>query len=160
VVKQRALIASNHKRFTRELSRLVQMLDPRNEVVGEAASSFDVLVCCGELRPDLVLLDLSLRPGNALDLVSHIQRMSPLSAVVVISNEPGSDYRDAAIEAGAIDYVNALELPTMLPAVLQRATGRTSLREARQPALELVRPEEETPLPMTQPDNAHEPRPP
>jgi two-component system response regulator NreC len=160
VVNQRVLIASNHKRFGSGLSRLVQLLDPRIEVVGEAATSFDVLVCSGELRPDLVLLDLSLRPGNALDLVTHIHRLSPITAVVVISNEPDADYRQAAIDAGALDYVNVLELPTMLPAALERVSGRASSREKKQPTPERVRLEDTSPLPVSPPGNANEPRPP
>jgi DNA-binding NarL/FixJ family response regulator len=158
VVKQRVLIASNHKRFRYELSRLVQVLDPGIEVVGEAATSFDALVCSGELRPDLVLLDLSLRPGNGLDLVTHIHRLSPVTAVVVISNQPDADYREAAIEAGALDYVNVLELTTMLPAALEAVNGRINSPENRQ-TTEPILLEVTPPLPPA-PGNAVRSRPP
>lgn len=121
VVKQRIVIASNHKRFRLELSRLVQLLDPSVDVVGEGVTSFGTLVCSAELRPDLVLLDHSLRPGNALDLVAHIHRLSPDTQVMMISNEPDAGYRQAAIEVGALDYLDVLELTTTLPAALQLA---------------------------------------
>ncbi len=159
VVKQRVLIASNHQRFRYELSRLVQVLDPGIDVVGEATTSFDVLVRSGELRPDLVLLDLSLRPGNGLDLVTHIHRLSPVTAVVVISNEPGADYREAAIEAGALDYVNVLELATVLPAALEVVSERINSPEKGQtsaPVLLEVTP----PLSPAPQGDAAEPRPP
>jgi YesN/AraC family two-component response regulator len=137
----------------------VQLLDSNIEVVGEAATSFDVLVCSGELRPDLVLLDLSLQPGYALDLVTHIQRLSPVTVVVVISNEPDADYRQAAIEAGALDYVNVLELTTMLPAVLELINERTNSHETKQTTTEPVLLEDTQP-PLTQTGMANEPRPP
>ena len=160
MVTQRMLIASKHKRFRQGLARLVQLLDPGIEAVGEAATSFDVLVCSGELRPDLVLLDLSLRPGNALDLVTHIHRLSPVTAVVVISNEPDADYRQAAVEAGALDYVNVLELSMKLPAVLEQISERIDSHEKRRTTTEPVLLEDTPPLPLTPPGNVDEPRPP
>lgn len=152
VVKHQLLIASSHKRLRYDLSRLVQLLDPSVTVVGEAATSFDVLVRSVELRPDLVMLDLSLRPGNALDLVTHIHRLSPVTAVVVISIQPDAGYRQAAIEAGALDYVDMLELTTMLPATLDRHAGHREQGQSRTP--EQV--EDTQPLPQPQSGTAGE----
>lgn len=128
-MKVQTLVASSHDKFRRDLTRCLQLLDPRIEVVGEASTAFDALVSSNELRPDLALLDLSLWPGNALDLVTHIRRFSPDTAVVVISTESAADYRQAAIDAGALDYVDVLELTTMLPATLERVDGFVRCRE-------------------------------
>ena len=160
MIRQRVLIASKHQRFRHEISRLVQVVDPSIEIVGEAATSFDVLVSVGELRPDLVLLDLGLRPGNGLDLVKHIHRLSPATAVVMISNEPDADYQEAAIQAGALDYVNVLDLTTMLPAALALVNGHinspeTTRTTTRPALLDVTPPQSSTPQKI-----AAEPHPP
>jgi DNA-binding NarL/FixJ family response regulator len=160
VVKQRTLIANNNKRFRHDLSCLVQLLDPRIEVVGEATTSFDVLVCTIELRPDVVLLDLGLRPGNGIELVTHIHRLSPLTAVVVIGNEPDSAYRQASIKAGAIDYVSVLELTTMLPAALELVNERANSHEKARTTTQAALIEDTQPLPPMQSGIADKPRPP
>lgn len=128
-MKVQTLVASSHNKFRRDLTRFLQLLDSRIEVVGDATTAFDALVTSNELRPDLALLDLSLWPGNALDLVKHIQRLSPATAVVVISTEPSADYRQAAIDAGALDYVDVLELTTTLPAIVERVDRFVNCRE-------------------------------
>lgn len=160
MVNQRVLIASKHQRFRYEISRLVQVVDASIDIVGEAATSFDVLVNSCELLPDLVLLDLSLRPGNGLDLVKHIHRVSPLTAVVMISIEPDADYREAAIEAGALDYVNVLDLTTMLPAALELVNGRINSTEKAHTVTGPSLTEFTQPLTTTQHGPAAEPRPP
>jgi DNA-binding NarL/FixJ family response regulator len=129
VVKVQTLVASSHNKFRRDLTRCLQLLDPRIEVVCEAATGFDALVSSNELRPELALLDLNLWPGKALDLVSHIHRLSPDTAVVVIGTESDADYRQAAIDAGALDYVDVLELTTMLPSTLEKVDRFIRRRE-------------------------------
>lgn len=128
-MKVQTLVASSHKKFRRDLTRCLQLLDHRIEVIGEATTAFDALVSSIELRPDLALLDLSLWPGNALDLVTHIHRLSPDTAVVVISTELAADYRQAAIDAGALDYIDVLDLTAILPTVLERVDRFVSGRE-------------------------------
>ena len=128
-MKVQTLIASSHNNFRRDLTRCLQLLDPRIAVVGEATTAFDALVSSNELRPDLALLDLSLWPGNGLDLVTYIHRLSPDTAVVVVSTESVADYRQAAIDVGALDYVDVLELTIMLPAILERVERFVSSRE-------------------------------
>jgi hypothetical protein len=78
----------------------------------------------------------------------------------MISNEPDADYREAATTAGALDYVNVLDLTTMLPAALALVNGRINSPEKThtltRPAL-LEVPPPPSPAP---PEIAAEPRPP
>jgi len=120
VAKLKTVVASKHERFKWDLARCVQLLDPCIEVVGAAATSAEVLASITQLGPDLVLLDLNLQPVNALQLIPYIRRRCSGTAVVVISNEPVTDYREAALRAGALGYVDVLELTATLPLILDR----------------------------------------
>lgn len=119
MTKLRTLIASNDRTFRYLLAGYMQLLDPCIDLVGEATTTAETLVALREQELDLVLLDLSLQPGNPLGLVARIRRLSS-TAVVVIGPQPAAEYREAAIAVGALDYVDVFELGTALPEALRR----------------------------------------
>ncbi|HEU4752150.1 MAG TPA: response regulator [Armatimonadota bacterium] len=132
----RALVVSQHRTFRRDLARYVESLQPEVAVVGEVVGAYQALDRVEVLQPELVLLDLALRPGSALELAGRIHCQSPATAVVVVGNEPAADYRDAALEAGALDYVDVLELASQLPAALRLVERLSAYREEREAAPE------------------------
>lgn len=127
------LIVSGDRTFRSVLAGHVRLLAPWVGLIGEATTVEDALLVTRDRQPDLVLLDLSLWPGNPLRLVAHIRRQSP-AAVVAIGNQPAAEYRDAAIAAGALDYVDVLELGATLPAVLERVPELIDCYKPTQPA--------------------------
>jgi len=149
-MRLRTLVASSHGDFRCNLARLVQLLDPCIEVVGEAATAGDVLAAVGDLRPDLTLLDLGLWPGNTLQLVPHIRRQSSTALVVVIGNQSDLDYREAALAAGALDYVDVLDLTTALPAALARVPQLIACRDRIRQTTSSVELDETRPSPVVQ----------
>jgi hypothetical protein len=58
---------------------------------------------------------------NTLELIERIHAQWPATAVVVVGNELASDYRHLALAAGALEYVDVLEITTQLPAALRLA---------------------------------------
>lgn len=119
VTKLRTLIASDDRTFRDLLAGYVRLLDPCIDLVGEATTTAEALLAIRDQQLDLILLDLSLQPGNALGLVARMWCLSS-AAIVLIGYQPEAGYRDAAIAAGALDYVNVFELSTALPAALRR----------------------------------------
>lgn len=119
MTKLRTLIASNDRTFRYLLAGYMQLLDPCIDLVGEATTTAETLGALRDQEFDLVLLDLSLQPGNPLGLVARIRRLSS-TAVVVIGPQPAAEYREAAIAVGALDYVDVFELSTALPVALGR----------------------------------------
>ncbi|HET7038082.1 MAG TPA: response regulator [Thermomicrobiaceae bacterium] len=130
----RALVVSQHKIFRHDLARYVQSLQPAVEVIDEVVGACQALDSVATLQPELVLLDLALRPGSALELAGRIRCQSPATAVVVVGNEPAADYRDLALEAGALDYVDVLELGAQLPAALRLVERLSTYRAEREEA--------------------------
>lgn len=96
----RILVVDDHEGFR---SSMVQALDliPDVEVAGEARSADEACDIVLTLKPDVVLLDLSMPGMDAMDATRRIRRTNPLSQVVVLSAFDGPQIEQAAIAAGA-----------------------------------------------------------
>jgi len=92
------------------------------EVVGEAADGREAIRCAEELRPDLMLLDLSMPRTNGLEALQDIKRVSPGTRVLVLTVHKTEDYVFTALKAGADGYVlkdsTATELQLAVRSVL------------------------------------------
>ncbi len=111
-------------------------------VCGEAEAVTDALELVKTERPDLVIVDLSLKSGQGLDLIKRIHACSANTKTLVSSMYDESLYAERALRAGALGYVNKQEMsekiieairyvldgkiylsPTMTERLLQRAVG-------------------------------------
>lgn len=100
----RILIVDDHAVLR---SGLKLLLAPEQgiEVVGEAGDAFEALAQVRRLRPDLVLLDLSLPGLDGLDLLSRVRAEMPWVKVLVLTMHDDPGYLKRALEAGACGYV-------------------------------------------------------
>jgi DNA-binding NarL/FixJ family response regulator len=96
----RILVVDDHEGFR---SSMVQALDliPDVEVAGEARSGDEACNVVLTLKPDVVLLDLSMPGMDAMDATRRIRRVNPGSQVVVLSAFDGPQIEQAALAAGA-----------------------------------------------------------
>lgn len=96
----RILVVDDHEGFR---SSMVQALDliPDVEVAGEARSGDEACDIVLTLKPDVVLLDLSMPGMDAMDATRQIRRVNPSSQVVVLSAFDGPQIEQAALAAGA-----------------------------------------------------------
>ena len=74
-------------------------------VVGEASDGQGAVDLATELRPDVVLLDLSMPRMDGLQAAELIRAELPDARVVVLSGYPASRMRQVALAAGADDYL-------------------------------------------------------
>jgi two-component system response regulator NreC len=74
-------------------------------VVGEAGTAREALAEAARLRPDFILLDLTLPDGNGLDLLPRLVAAAPGAKVIVLTMHEGEDYFFRALQAGAVGYV-------------------------------------------------------
>ena len=79
--------------------------DPGLRVVGETASGEDALKLALELRPDVVLLDISMPGWSGLETAQKINTACPATKIVMLTVSEDKDKLFAAFKAGARAYV-------------------------------------------------------
>jgi DNA-binding NarL/FixJ family response regulator len=79
------------------------------EVCGEAESEEQAIELVRQMKPDLVLVDISLKSGHGLELIKRIRSMEPTVKMLVISGFQESLYAERACRAGALGYLNKQE---------------------------------------------------
>lgn len=79
------------------------------EVCGEAESEEQAIELVRQTKPDLVLVDISLKSGHGLELIKRIRSMDPAIKMLVISGFQESLYAERACRAGAMGYLNKQE---------------------------------------------------
>lgn len=101
---------------------------PDFAVVGEAADAGEALDVLEQARPDVVVLDLTLRDRDATGLVGEIRRRWPRLRVLVLSMHEESLYAERMLALGAHGYVMKQEAPAEFLRALRRvAAGEVHL---------------------------------
>jgi DNA-binding NarL/FixJ family response regulator len=102
--KLRILLADDHK-MVREGLRVLLDKQPGMMVVGEAANGKEALAKAGELKPDVVVMDLSMPELNGLQATGLLRSKHPEIKVVVLTGHEDVSYLTQLCKAGAAGYV-------------------------------------------------------
>lgn len=102
--KKTVLIVDDHPLFREGLKTLL-MRHAGFEVVGEAGTGAEGLTKARDLKPDLVLMDVSLPDENGVEVTRNVMRILSNTRVVMISMHSKIDYITEAFRAGAMGYV-------------------------------------------------------
>jgi DNA-binding NarL/FixJ family response regulator len=76
-----------------------------HEVVAEAGSINEAQAFMAHTNPDALVVDINLPDGSGFDLVAWSRKISPLTAIVVLTLNDGADYVRAAKRAGANAFI-------------------------------------------------------
>ncbi|WP_437192519.1 response regulator [Planctomicrobium sp. SH527] len=99
------LLVDDHPLIRKGMYTLIsQEADLR--VIGEAAEMGDAVRLANELQPDLMVVDISLRSGNGLELVKQIHSSQPHIRMLVCSMHDESLFAERCLRAGAGGYLN------------------------------------------------------
>jgi len=121
----RVLIADDHAVLRSGLAMLLR-LQSDLAVVGEAADGTEAVARAGELRPDVVLLDLSMPGPSGGEVIRQVLRVSSKSRVLVLTMHDDPAYLAAAMLAGAAGYVVKKVADTeLIQAIRAVHAGRT-----------------------------------
>jgi len=75
------------------------------EVVAEAGSVNEAQAFMAQTNPDAIIVDINLPDGSGFDLVAWSRRVSPRTAIVVLTLNDGAEYVLAAKSAGANAFI-------------------------------------------------------
>jgi two-component system response regulator NreC len=98
----RALLVDDHQ-IVRSGVRRVLEATGRFDIVGEAGAVDEALERARLLRPDIVVLDLTLRDGSGLDAIAELREIGARVVILSMQDEPA--YARRAFELGAQGYV-------------------------------------------------------
>lgn len=74
-------------------------------VIGEAANGVEAVSKCGNLKPDVVLLDINMPQMDGLQALTEIHKICPDTIVIMISAEATMEKVSEAIKKGAAGFV-------------------------------------------------------
>ena len=140
----RLLLADDHRMVRQSMRR--SMEDAGFDVVGEAADGNEAVRLAGELRPDVVLMDVSMPVLDGVEATRQVRRDGASGApqVVMLTMHADADVVRRALQAGAVGYltkdcsidevVDAVQLAASGDGGVSRELAAALLREANEPA--------------------------
>jgi DNA-binding NarL/FixJ family response regulator len=88
------------------------------ELAGEAENGWAAVEMAERVRPDVVLLDAAMPVMDGLEALPLIRERAPQANVIMLSAFPGETMRQAALDAGAVGYLEKSRLTqTLLPSI-------------------------------------------
>ena len=105
----RILIADDHE-IVRQGMRSLFSLRSNWEVCGEAVDGREAVEKAKALKPDVILLDISMPFLNGLETARVIRREVPQTRILIVSQHDSAHMRPKALEAGARGYVAKSDL--------------------------------------------------
>jgi DNA-binding NarL/FixJ family response regulator len=124
-IPARVLLADDHD-VVRQGFRLVLGSQPDLEVVGEAADGRQAIEQVRLLRPDLVLMDVTMPVMGGLEATRRLKAEMPQVCVLMVTSHEEPEYLLEAIEAGAAGYVLKGAPVSRLIGAIRRALGGES----------------------------------
>jgi DNA-binding NarL/FixJ family response regulator len=121
----RIVVVDDHEVARRGI-RSVLSGNPDVEVVCETADGEEAVDKARELRPDIVLMDISLPGISGIEAARNIRRVSPESRIIFVSQHDSVRVAKDALSVGAMCYVVKSDAGRdLLPAIEACQQGRT-----------------------------------
>jgi DNA-binding NarL/FixJ family response regulator len=120
--KPRVLLADDHALI---IEGLKSLLANEFEIVGIATNGRDLVTATEQLKPDAVLLDVSMPVLNGMEATRQIKSIAPAVKIVFITQKSEREYVQAAFRFGASAYVLKQSVTgEVVPALREALAGR------------------------------------
>jgi len=132
------LLIDNNPGFLRILTSFLERYGRGQVVVaGTALGGKEGMTKAYRLRPHVILVDLAMSDLHGLETIPRLRSMLPSVGIIALTLMDAGSYRDAALAAGADDFVSKVGLDTdLLPAIFRLAAAHAaqeSMGEGRSP---------------------------
>ncbi|WP_017614240.1 response regulator [Nocardiopsis salina] len=153
----RVLVVDDHALFRRGM---VSVLDDEKDidVLGEAGTGEEAVRLAGELRPDVIIMDVMMPGAGGIDACQQIRRTTPDTRFIMLTmSDEESDLFDA-LKAGATGYLlKEIGVTDLAGVVRQIASGRSTVNPSMATKLigefaELAKQENTAPQPQAVPE--------
>jgi DNA-binding NarL/FixJ family response regulator len=101
-MRTRLLLADDH---TLLLEGLRMMLEPEFELAGVVEDGQALLTAAASLKPDVIILDISMPVLNGIDAARQLRRTVPAARLIFLTMHGNPDYVKEALRAGASGYL-------------------------------------------------------
>jgi DNA-binding NarL/FixJ family response regulator len=101
---------------------LVTMLDELAgvEIVGQAENVVEAISAIGNLKPDVVILDIRMPGGSGIDVLENIKQNDSALLVIILTNYPYPGYRQKCLQAGADFFLDKSTEFDQIPELFER----------------------------------------
>jgi DNA-binding NarL/FixJ family response regulator len=127
--KTRILLVDDHQVVRRGVAGIIGDTRPEWEVCGEASTGREAVAAAARLRPDVVLMDISMPDMNGLEATREILKDNPGTEILILSMHESEQLVHDVLNAGARGYLlkqDANDLITAIEAVGQHKLFFTS----------------------------------
>ena len=115
----RILIADDHSIVREGLKKLLAF-EPDFDVVGEAANVDEAFTLIDRLRPDVLVLDISMPGRSGLDALPDLRRRADATRILVLTMHPEDMHALRSLRAGAAGYLTKDAVPEELATAIRR----------------------------------------
>lgn len=125
----RILIVDDHPLLRQGISLLIAQ-EKDMTVCGEADDGQRAMQAIQETNPDVIILDISLKGTNGIELLKNIKAVHPSVLVLILSMHDETVYAQRALHAGAAGYIMKAEASEkVLTAIRKVLSGEVYLSE-------------------------------
>jgi DNA-binding NarL/FixJ family response regulator len=117
--RKKVLVVDDHPLLRQGLALLINQQEDM-QVCGEAEGAQAALKSMAQNRPDIMILDISLKGPDGLELLKSIRAVDPDLPVLVLSMHDEAIYAERALRARANGYIMKQEAPDKVLVAVRR----------------------------------------